>query len=322
LDAIGVSQEEIVSAIKNAEALDPDGLRMARHYENDVVRLFWPAHDEQVGYSVPYIGLYGKLIFRPAELTLWSGSSGSGKSQLISDCLLKWIQEGSRVCLASLEMKPQWTLKRMAKQAGGVERPTAQYIHEIMNYLDTGLLLYECVGKASVEALLEIFDYARAKYGCDQFVIDSLMRLGIAGDDYTGQERAVFRMVDWAVTNNVHLHLVAHSRKAGQNQTVPEGEDVKGPMELVANAFNVITVWRNRKREEVVDASGDRPAFTDLPGVVMNVAKQRNGDYEGKVEMYFNCQTYQYFSTADNRKFPRCYVDKTEDVEKMVHEVQ
>jgi twinkle protein len=103
--------------------------------------------------------------------------------------------------------------------------------------------------------LLDIFDYARAKYGCDQFVIDSLMRLGIAADDYTGQEKAVFQLVDWAVQHEVHLHLVAHSRKGERGQGAPETEDIKGAMEIGANAFNIMTVWRNRRHEEELQAA-------------------------------------------------------------------
>lgn len=308
----GVSADEIRAAIDNAKSLDPEGLRRAGDFENDVIRLFWPAREEIQGYSMPYAGLYGKIIFRPAEVTLWSGASGSGKSQITSDCIPKWIQEGSRVCLASLEMKPQWLLKRLAKQTGGTDRPTAQFIRTILRYLDSGLLIYEKVGKAGVDALLEVFDYARAKYGCDQFVIDSLMRLGIAGDDYNGQEQAVYKLVDWAIANNVHLHLVAHARKGGRDQGVPETEDIKGAMEIGANAFNIVTIWRNRKTEEFAGPDSERPAMTEEPGVTLNIAKQRNGDFEGKVKLFFNTANYQYYGQSDNRRFPRCYVSDPE----------
>jgi twinkle protein len=324
----GISKEEIAQAITGAAALDPEGLRRAASFEDKIVRLFYPPQGAPEGYSVPYAGLYGKLLFRPAEITLWSGDTGSGKSQVISDCTPKWIQDGSRVCLASLEMKPEQSLKRMIKQTGGVDRPTVEFLHEILAWLDRGLLLYDRVGKASIEALLEVFDYARAKYGCDQFVIDSFMRLGIPGDDYNAQEAAIFKLVNWAVETNVHLHLVAHSRKPGKDRGVPDSADVKGAMEIGANAFNIITVFRNRKIEELAASAngGDPPDMTDEPGVTLNVAKQRNGDFEGKVNLYFSRKTYQYFSPADNRRFARSYVElqRPEDAaaQDLVTEVQ
>jgi twinkle protein len=281
------------------------------HSQTRSCALFWPAEGERIGYSLPYTGLYGKLLFRPGEITLWSGSSGSGKSQLISDCVPKWIQEGSRVCVASLEMKPEWTLKRMVKQTGGMDRPSEPFIKDILSYLDAGLLLYEKVGKSNIDTLIEIFDYARAKYGCEQFVIDSLMRLGIAGDDYTGQEQAVFKLVDWTIANNVHMHLVAHSRKGDRDRGAPDTEDIKGAMEIGANAFNILTIWRDRRHEEDLrsaETAEERRMLDEKPGVILNVAKQRNGDFEGKVRLWFNIDTYQYFSAGDNRQWPRNYL--------------
>jgi twinkle protein len=169
------------------------------------------------------------------------------------------------------------------------------------------------VGKASTKDIISIFDYACSRYGCDQFVIDSLMRLGIAGDDYNGQERAVFDIVNWSVSRNVHLHLVAHSRKGAADGGSPETEDVKGAMEIGANAFNIITIWRDRKSEDAIqkfEQSGkhdDADKLRGKPGVILNVAKQRNGDFEGKVGLWFNTETYRYTSSEDRKFLSRGY---------------
>lgn len=307
----GIGAFSMGEAIKNARSLDPEGLRKASDFTDDVIRLFWPAEGETIGYTVPYRKLEGKLFFRPAEVTLWSGASGMGKSQILSDCVPHWIKNGSRVCLASFEMKCSQTLKRMAKQVSGLDRPTAAYINAIFQWLDQGLLLYEKVGKSGVDPLLEIFEYARAKYGCDQFIIDSLMRLGIAQDDYNGQEKAMFRIVDWAIANNVHVHLVAHARKGEKGQGAPETEDIKGAMEIGANAFNILTVWRNRKHEEALQAAESdehRAELMEQPGVILNVAKQRNGDFEGKIGLWFDQETYRYHSSHDRGVWGREYV--------------
>jgi twinkle protein len=307
----GIGREAMDAAILAAQNLDPEGLKRASDYTDKVIQLFWPAHEDKPGYSVPYGKLSDKIYFRKSEVTLWSGASGSGKSQIISDCIPYWIKQGSRICLASLEMKGEQTLRRMAKQTGGVDRPTAQFIERILGWLDTGLLIYERVGKAGVASLLDIFDYARAKYGCDQFVIDSLMRLGIAADDYTGQEKAVFQLVDWAVQHEVHLHLVAHSRKGERGQGAPETEDIKGAMEIGANAFNIMTVWRNRRHEEELQAAATealRAEMDQKPGVILNVAKQRNGDFEGKVGLWFDQNTYRYHSSFDRGVWDRRYL--------------
>ncbi|MBX9587885.1 MAG: toprim domain-containing protein [Hyphomonadaceae bacterium] len=310
----GVPAAEIARAIAEAEFLTPAGLKRPSDYTADVTQMFWPSQDEHQGYRTPYSKLGSKLLFRSAEVTLWCGASGSGKSQLLSDCIVDWIKQGSRVCLCSLEMKPQQTLKRMVKQVVGVDRPTEAAIQRALEWLDNGLLIYERLGKAGVGGLLEIFAFAQAKYGCDQLVIDSLMRLGIESDDYVGQEKAVFEMVDWTVAHRVHLHLVAHSRKSGgaAKGGVPEAEDVKGAMEIGANAFNILTIWRNRPLEKkIADAPTDeeKAKLAERPGVVLNVAKQRNGDFEGVVGLWFDQANYRYRSSHDGATWKRQYLE-------------
>lgn len=308
----GVTQDEMLACLTNAKTLDPEGLRAPSDLVDNVIHLFWPAEGEHIGYDFPHDD---RLTFRPAEITLWSGASGAGKSQILSDCIPYWVQKGSRICVASLEMKGEQTLKRLTKQTGAVDRPTAQFITRILSWLDQGLLLYDRVGKAGVEPLLEVFDYARAKYGCDQFIIDSLMRLGIAGDDYNGQEKAVYQIVDWAISRNVHVHLVAHARKAGKDNGggAPETEDIKGAMEIGANAFNIVTVWRNRKLEDKIKNAKSEEEYEmlkDSPGVVANIAKQRNGDYEGKVSLWFDQETYRYHKTGNKLEWHKQFIER------------
>lgn len=307
----GISQEDMDKAMANAAGMDPEGLRRAKDYTDKVTRLFWPTDDEPEGYVLPYAKIGKKFCIRPGEMTLWSGDTGDGKSQILSDCAVDWVRQRSRICIASLEMSGAQTLKRMVKQAGGVERPAADFIQTILEWLDQGLLIYEHVGKAGVEALLEVFDYARAKYGCDQFIADSLMRLGVASDDYVGQEKAVFQIVDWAIKRGVHVHLVAHARKAERQRGAPSTMDVKGASEITSNAHNIITVWRNRKLEEDIKAAesdDERFELEQKPGVILTMAKQRNGDWEGKVGLWFDQDTYRYRSSHDGGQFARQYV--------------
>lgn len=308
----GVLPEEMARTLADAKHLDPDGLRKASEYTDNVIALFWPSDGTHQGYRTPYGAISNKLLFRPAELTLWTGASGAGKSQILSDCAVDWIKQGSRICLVSLEMKPVQTLKRMCKQAVGVDRPAEPAIRASMQFLDTGLLFYERVGKADIETILAIFNFARAKYGCDQFIIDSLMRLGIESDNYNGQEKAIYTLVDWTISSNVHSHLVAHARKGEKDRGAPETEDIKGAMEIGANAFNICAVWRNRKLEDDIKAEKDEAKKREMmerPGVLLNVAKQRNGDFEGKTALWFNQENYRYSSSVERDRERPAYIE-------------
>ncbi|WP_332065735.1 bifunctional DNA primase/helicase [Bartonella sp. CB189] len=307
----GISAKTIASAFTSAQSFAPEGLRRASEYKDQVIELFWPTDKESIGYTVPYPKLQDKLYFRPAELTLWSGSSGAGKSQLLSDCIPHWISQNSRLCLASLEMKGEQSLRRLTKQTGGFNQPTKEMIEKILHFLDDGLILYEHVGKSNIDTLLDVFDYCRARYGCDQFIIDSLMRLGIASDDYSGQEQAIYKMVEWAILNAVHIHLVAHTRKSSLDKDIPGTEDIKGASEIGANAFNIITIWRNRPLEDkicAVSLTKEKEDLAKRPGVIMNIAKQRSGDFEGKVGLWFNQQNYRYRCSYEYSPHSRCYL--------------
>lgn len=313
----GLTKDEVHAALAAARTLDPEGLSRPGDFLGAVVDLFWPKPGTRPGYALPWSKIAGKVQFRPGELTLWTGATGAGKSQALGHAIVDMADQGARICIASLEMMPAQLLRRSVKQAGNTDRPSEPYIREVIRWLDDRLWIFGHVGKAGTARLLEVFEYARARYGCDVFVVDSLMRLGLGADDYTGQEKAVFELVSWAVEKGVHVHLVAHARKQdrgnGSNGSVPDAEDVKGTSEIASNAANVIGVWRNRKLEDEVRQTREAVARGDIieeaklpdllakPTVILNVAKQRNGDFEGKVGLWFSVESYQYRSSTDPR---------------------
>ena len=310
----GIPATEIAACIAAAKTMDPPGLRKAGDFTEAVIKLFSAREGAESGYTMPWAALRHRIRLRPGEVTVWSGASGDGKSQILSHCVVDWIDQGSRICLASLEMAPARSLWRMVKQAAGVSMPTEDYARAAMTWLDGGLWIFDHVGKMGLDGLLDVFEYARRRHGCDQFVIDSLMRLGVAGDDYTTQEQTMFRVVDWAIASGVHVHFVAHTRKGDAKMNQPPGtEDIKGAMEIGANAANIITVWRNRKLEaemQKAEDKGDDAALSDLrdkPGVLLTVAKQRNGDWEGRAGLWFNQENYRYRSSGDDPRFGRDY---------------
>lgn len=316
----GVSRELIEAAFEGAESLDPKGLRQPLEFLDKVINLFHPKDGQHVGYQTPYWKLRDKLRFQPGDTTVWTGATGAGKSQVWSDCCIDWIKQGSRVCIASLEMKGERTLYRMVKQITGADVPTPKFIKAGLMELTGGLLIYDHVGKSKITDLLEVFEYCRAKYGCDQVVLDSLMRLGVAADDYAGQEKAMYAFVNWNAEKNVHGHLVAHSRKGGASGGAPETEDIKGGMEIGGNAANVISIWRNKKREEeLAFGARDGEVLSEIelievektPGVIFNVAKQRNGDFEGKIGLWFDQPSYRYYCEHDFNVLSRQYINQS-----------
>ena len=117
----GIGRDEIRRCFEIARALDPPELVRAGAFADAVVNLFWPSGDREPGYRLPWSKVGDRLVFRPAELTLWTGATGAGKSQVLSHALVGMGEQGARVCTASLEMSPAQVIRRMVKQAGNVD---------------------------------------------------------------------------------------------------------------------------------------------------------------------------------------------------------
>lgn len=315
----GITEDEIKQAIDNAKQIDPEELRRAGDFYDQVHKTFHPTTPSESGYAVPWEG-FKELRFRPHEITLWTGASGAGKSQLLSHASVGFINQGAKICLASLEMTPAQSLRRMVKQAGNVDIPTDDHLHATLDWLDDNLWLYNHVGRTTVEKLLDGFEYARKRYGVDTFIIDSFMRLAnISVDDYSAQSNAMFQLTDWAVNRPVHLHLVAHARKGQDPKDVPDIESVKGTSEIGANAFLIIGVWRNRKLEdELIQAElsndiDEVRRLKSMAGVKINVAKDRNGESEGKRPLSFCKRTFRYYSgQPDNTEYFKSHLEEVD----------
>ena len=71
----GVPQAAMDAAIANATWFEVPGLRLPSDFADKVIALFWPREGEHVGYRTPYGKLGDKLLFRPGELTIWTGDS-------------------------------------------------------------------------------------------------------------------------------------------------------------------------------------------------------------------------------------------------------
>lgn len=302
----GVTKEEIEACFADARSMDPEELLNAKRLLSEVVELFYPTGGKEVGLELPFSKVGADFVFRPGELTIWTGATGSGKSQLLGFSCVSGMFQGGKYCIASLEMSPKQTLKRMAKQISGLPCPSPGYLEAIHDWYADKLWLYQQVGKADAKTLIEVFDYARRRYGVNHFVVDSLMRMGVGAEDYQGQEQAVYALTTFAVSNSVHVHLVAHSRKKDwvAASAPVSSEDIKGASEIGSNAANIIHIGRDTKLEQQIGKAMFDEELTGIPGkaeelkskpsVWLTVTKQRNGDWTGSVGLWFDKETYQY----------------------------
>ena len=293
----GACGEDIWDAVRNAKHQDPEELKPASEFIDRVKAMFYPAqHDE----GDPVLTLDRELPwfqFRQGELTIWTGYNGHGKSLILSQALLGLMQQGEQVVIFSGEMTPERQLKRMVKQAAGMDRPTPEYIDAIGQWLQSKLWLFAVVGSAKVDRLIEVFAYANRRYGARHFVIDSLMMTDVPEDGsgaITLQKAAIQRMCDFAKRSGCHVHLVAHPRKGQDERGAPGKLDVAGSSKITDGADNVFSVWSARKDEA--------DELTDEPDGKLELQKQRNGDVQHFTQwLWFNKGAQQFTTTSRRR---------------------
>lgn len=206
----GAEGVDFQQAMDDARPLDPAELRDANDYTSAVERLFYPEEGDR---AAPYLKFDARcdwFQFRGGEYTCWTGINGHGKSLMLDQVLLGLMEQGERVVVFSGEMPPARHLERVHRQATGVGRPTREYIRAVGSWLSGKCWMFDLVGNAKVDRLLEVFSYAARRYGATHFVIDSLMMTDVPQDGpgaITKQNEAVQKLTGFAKAFNVHLHL-------------------------------------------------------------------------------------------------------------------
>jgi twinkle protein len=188
-----------------------------------------------------------------------------------------------------MEMRPMLTLSRMCRQEYG-RSPTLDAIGQFHKWTDPVMWLYDQLGAVRQDKMLAVLRYCADKLKADHFVIDSLMKCGIGEDDYNAQKHFLDQLCTIGRDTGMHIHLVAHSRKQKDENTAPGKMDIKGTGTMTDQVDNVITVWRNKKQEESARAG----MVGDEPDCLLICDKQRNGEWEGKIGLFFDPETSSY----------------------------
>lgn len=301
--------------IRRAETLDPAELKSADQFTEEVIRGFYPPDDVPEGIRPPWQKAQGKLLFRPAEITVVSGINGHGKSIITSQIACDAMYQGHRVCIASMEMQPKLTLQRMIRQAQGhngtEQTPSIPFIRTAQEWFSDKLWLFNVTGTTKADRMLEVFDYARRRYGIELFVVDSLAKCGMAEDDYNAQKAFIEALCDFKNEHSVHVLLVSHPRKSGSEEQQPGKMDVRGGQAITDLVDNGFTLWRNKKKQAALNLPESKRSKSDeeqidMPDAFLTVWKQRNGEWEGKWGLWWKNASLQFVESESTR--PMQYV--------------
>lgn len=307
----GVSQQQINDAFKSAVTLDPEELKDALTFEQDAWDYANPKPGDFVGYIPLWEKAQDKVRFRINELNIWSGMNGHGKTQFLGQIILQMIKQGARVCIASLEFKPGALLNRMVRQTTGRSNCSREYHQAVFEWFHKRLWLFDLQGTAKAKRLMEVFTYARRRYGIDVFIIDSFTTLDFAEDDYKGQKAFVEQLRDFKNHNSCQVHMVAHPRKSADETQIIGKYDIRGTAAVSDLADNCFSVWRNKAKEEIADKMKRHEHLTEkelmqleMPDCVWRCDKQRHGNWEGKLGFWFDEPSLQYLESSSRKVKP------------------
>jgi len=230
--------------------------------------------------------LRDKIEFRPGEVTVWAGYNGHRKSMFTGQVALDLIVQRQRTLIASMEMYPTQTLKRMAQQCYGSSAISDDWARRFAKWTDGRLWLFDHFGRARPDVVVAVLRYFAEELQGKQAFIDSMMMVCASEESMDEQKQFMTDIVRTAQETGLHLHLIAHCRKpqAGGEDKPPTKYDLRGSAAISDQAHNVVTVFANRAKKSGL---GEHQTM-DAPDQLVSVEKQRNGEWEGRASLWFH----------------------------------
>lgn len=263
------------------------------------------------GCRLPWPKTQTIVRLRRGEFSLWPGMNGHGKSLIANQVVLALLDQGEKVCIVSMEMKPHETMQRMCRQTYGTSQPSISEIKDLHKWTDGKLWLYDQQGQVTPDRVIAISRYCNG-IGVNHMVVDNLLSCGLAEDDYNGQKAFALALATHAHDTRQSVHLLAHSRK-GKDELAPPGKyDVRGSASLTDLCDNIFTVYRNKKKEKDIEEQHGDPSEYDA---LLIVDKHRHGDWEGRIPLWFDRVSQSYQESFGEQPKAMKLIPDTQEVE-------
>lgn len=248
----GVAPERIKAAITDAAEIKPGEIQWAEHWTEAVLEID-ESPDRVTGLRSGIAKLDEMLKgFRTCEVTVWTGQSGHGKSTVLSQLVLNWLTFGQKSAIYSAELRPERYLNWMMKQATGKGYPNRTEKRRAMAWVGPRVAMIDKQGSIELPDLIACMEYMTCRYGIGQLIVDSLQFVNAGADELKAQKAIMQALVDFANRHRVHVHLVAHPRKAEHDGAEVGRSDIKGNVSIEQLAHNIITVVRGQHGTKMV----------------------------------------------------------------------
>jgi twinkle protein len=257
-----------------------------------------------VGIKTPWSKLDGLFCMRPGELILFGGYSGSFKSTAANAMAVSALQQGYRVGIASLEMPAEDVVESMAEIAAANRRPTPEWLKDFTQWAKDRLFIYDKVDAITPTEALQMCICMRAFLGCDLIIVDCLFMCGVA-DDLEAEKKFSQQLAAIAKAYKCAIVICHHMRKPsegnGGEDRLPNRYSFIGSSHLVNVASSIVICWANKKKLWCMNAGHPVDDDEDGPDIKINVAKQRNAQYEGVIGLYIKEKARVFCPTPDRK---------------------
>jgi len=234
------------------------------------------------GMKMPFNQFDNLFRLREQEITVLAGINGAGKSMLASQMMISAIGQGFKCLSISLEMSPQSQVARMVRQCSLEKHPSQEQVLSYARWMHDKMFFYDQHGTVDGKTLMSVIRYAKEVHNVDFVLVDSLMTLSYASDDWNGQKEVVCSLANAARNLDIHIVLVAHARKGQSIKDRLDKWSVAGSADITNRADNVIILGRLYEMDGV-DA-------------YMSLAKARHFDgAEMDVDLKFDMDSLNYY---------------------------
>ena len=268
----------------------------ASAYVPEVAERLW-GKNKPAAIVLPWSKTHQQFAFRGGEVSLWAGINGHGKSMMLSQVVLSLCSQDQRCCIASFEMDPWRQMERMLRQSIGADDPSEEWLQAFGQWTDGKLWFYDQQGTVRPAMIFALVRYCAERLKVGHIVIDSLMKCMRAEDDMNAQKEFVDELCALARQYRVHIHLVHHVRKGEDERSSRRINkfDVKGSGSITDQVDNIMLVWRNKAKESQPEK------HESDPDALLIIDKQRNGEWEGSVALWFHKGAMQFLPDGRGR---------------------
>jgi twinkle protein len=272
--------------------------------------------------------------FRGSEATIWGGDNGSGKTtailgvcvEAVEQAILSPHQKGNGpVFLYSGEMRksriqywselvlagPRHLTERFSERTGRAYQEIGAEAKQRMREWYRGYFkLYDIPSGTNEDNLFETAEFAAMRYGCKTFVFDNLTVLTVGASDkelYRRQAQFVQHCKSFAVSFDVHVHLVVHNRKPTDADEPPTKAALRGAQELSDLVDNAGAFWRVPKKLKGTSDFAD----TDT---LLCWFKTRDSGEMSNIRLVFDARSKRFAQSISRDRLDRAFAWEGQDV--------